>query len=237
MPKRTTRKPGHREGHFAQRSGWLRAAVLGADDGLVSVSSILVGVASGGARVSIMLAAGIAGLVAGAMSMAAGEYVSVSTQRDVEIADRLREQEELQQNPDAEFQELVSLYEARGLSRDLATQVAEALHAKDALSAHLQDEIGQQPAAAAHPWQAALASALSFLVGGIFPIFGVLAMTADRTISIVAITLVGLLVSGVFSGRLSGTPILRPMTRLLLGGGAAMLITAIVGNVVHRFIP
>lgn len=234
--KSRSRRLRHPEGHFAQRSGWLRAAVLGADDGLVSVASILVGVASGGATVGIILSAGIAGLVAGAMSMAAGEYVSVSAQRDVEVADRLREKEELQENPQTEFRELVAIYQARGLSQDLATKVAEALHAKDPLTAHLRDEIGQHPGSKAHPWQAALASAVSFFVGGIFPILGVLMMKTDRSVGIVTVTLLGLLVSGVLSARLSGTPLLKPMTRLLLGGGAALLITALVGHLVHRFV-
>ncbi|NMP24915.1 VIT1/CCC1 transporter family protein [Sulfobacillus harzensis] len=227
----------HYEGHLAGRSGWLRAAVLGADDGLVSVSSIVIGVSASGAPAGLVLAGGIAGLVAGAMSMAAGEYVSVSAQRDVEAADRAREEAELAEDPEGELEELAALYRARGLPRALAQQVAEALHAVDPLEAHLRDEIGQQMETAARPWQAAGASAVSFLLGGIIPFLGLLVSGSfTRVVAIVVVTLMGLLVSGIMSARLAGTPLGRPTLRLVLGGGLAMLATGLVGRLVHLFI-
>lgn len=225
----------HPEGHLAERAGWLRAAVLGADDGLVSVSSIMVGVAASGAGLAPILTAGAAGLMAGAMSMAAGEYVSVSAQKDVELADRLREQAEQEEDPEGELRELAAIYQSRGLSRDLAEQVAVALHAAGPLEAHLRDEIGQTSDTAARPMQAALASASSFFIGGLVPFLGMLAgTTLSRIIVIVCVTLIGLVVSGVLSGRLSGTPPMKPALRLFLGGGAAMLITGLVGQLVHQ---
>ncbi len=224
----------HPEGHLGERSGWLRAAVLGADDGLVSISSIMVGVAASGAGATPILTAGLAGLMAGAMSMAGGEYVSVSTQKDVEIADRLREEAEQEEDPEGELRELAAIYQSRGLPRDLANQVAVALHRSGALEAHLRDEIGQTSDRAARPLQAAFASAASFFIGGLVPFLGMLAgTTLSRTIVIVCVTLIGLVVSGLVSGRLSGTPPLKPALRLFFGGGAAMLTTAIVGQMVH----
>ncbi len=237
MDARTQHAEGrkkHPEGHLGDRAGWLRAAVLGADDGLVSVSSIMVGVAASGAGTAPILTAGLAGLMAGAMSMAAGEYVSVSAQKDVEMADRLREQAEQEEDPEGELRELAAIYQSRGLSRDLADQVAIALHAAGPLEAHLRDEIGQNSDRAARPMQAAFASAASFFIGGLVPFLGMLAATTmSRIVVIVCVTLIGLVVSGVLSGRLSGTPPLRPALRLFLGGGVAMLATAIVGQVVH----
>ncbi len=224
----------HPEGHLSERAGWLRAAVLGADDGLVSVSSIMMGVAASGAGPTPIMAAGVAGLVAGAMSMAAGEYVSVSAQKDVEWADRQRELVEQEEDPEGELRELTAIYQARGLSRELAEQVAVALHAAGPLEAHLRDEIGQRSDTAARPIQAALASAASFFIGGVIPFLGMLAHAPmDRILVIVGVTLIGLLVSGWLSGRLSGTPPLKPALRLFLGGGAAMLITALVGQLVR----
>lgn len=227
----------HHERHFTERSGWLRAAVLGADDGLVSVSSIVIGLAASGASAGLVVAGGIAGLVAGAMSMAAGEYVSVSAQHDVEEADRAVERRELEANPAGELEELAAIYRGRGVPRDLAQQVAEALHAADPLEAHLRDEIGVQTATAARPGQAAGVSALSFFLGGIIPFLGLLIPGAlARVVAIVVVTLGGLAISGLVSARLSGTPFGRPMLRLVIGGGLAMLTTGLVGRLVHLFI-
>lgn len=232
MHQKTGKK--RKEEHLAGRAGWLRAAVLGADDGLVSVSSLMMGVAASGAGPGAIMTAGLAGLVAGAMSMAAGEYVSVSSQRDVELADRRREEEEQEEDPEGELRELTAIYQSRGLSRELAEQVAVALHAAGPLEAHLRDEIGQRPDTAAHPLQAGIASATSFFVGGLVPFLGMLGTSASsRVILIVTVTLIGLIGSGIFSARLSGTPPLGPALRLFLGGGAAMLITALVGQLVH----
>jgi len=187
VPYRGARR--HRERHNAGRAGWLRAAVLGANDGLVSTSSIVVGVATSGARLGVVLTAGIAGLTAGAMSMAVGEYVSVSSQVDVERADQAIESWELATYPAAELAELVGIYEARGLPTGLAEQVAVALTAHGPLEAHLRDELGQTEASHPHPVQAALASASSFTAGGLVPFLGMLAPREPaRLVAIVAVT-------------------------------------------------
>ncbi|GAA2740889.1 VIT family protein [Kitasatospora cinereorecta] len=222
----------HQESHSADRAGWLRAAVLGANDGLVSIASLMVGIAASGASTSAVVTGGLAGLSAGAMSMAAGEYVSVSSQVDVETADRAKEQRELAENPEAELAELTAIYEARGVPQDLARQVALALHEADPLQAHLRDELGQSEHTAAKPLQAALASAASFLMGGLVPFLGLLAGTATaRLWLIVAVTLLGLAGAGVLAARAAGTGVLRPTLRVVLGGGLAMAITAAVGQI------
>ena len=167
----------HAEAHRGQHAGWLRAAVLGANDGLVSTASLMVGVAASGAAAATVLTAGIAGLAAGSMAMAAGEYVSVSSQVDVERGDRAKEQRELAANPHAELAELAGIYRDRGLPDDLANQVAQALHDADPLAAHLRDELGHSQLTAARPLQAAAASAASFLIGGLLPLLGLLAPT------------------------------------------------------------
>lgn len=224
----------HGEAHRAERAGWLRAAVLGANDGLVSTASLMVGVAAAGASPTALVTAGLAGLSAGAMAMAAGEYVSVSAQVDVERADRAKETRELAEHPDLEHAELVGIYRARGVPDDLAVQVVDALHARDPLEAHLRDELGQSRATAARPLQAALTSAVSFLLGGLIPFLGLLAHgTAARAWSIVGVTLLGLVIAGITSGRIAGTTVVRPGLRVLLGGAAAMAITALVGQVAH----
>ena len=224
----------HAESHRAGHAGWLRAAVLGANDGLVSTASLMVGVAASGATAAVVVMAGMAGVAAGAMSMAAGEYVSVSSQVDVERADRAKEQRELAEDPEAELAELAGIYRARGLPEELAAQVAVALHEADPLAAHLRDELGQSETTAARPVQAALASAGSFLVGGLLPFLGLLGSTpAARIWVIVAVTLVGLAVAGVLSARIAGTTVLRPALRVVLGGGLAMAVTAAVGQLAH----
>ena len=221
----------HQESHSAGRAGWLRAAVLGANDGLVSVASLMVGIAASGASTSTVVTGGLAGLSAGAMSMAAGEYVSVSSQVDVETADRAKEQRELAENPAAELAELTAIYRARGVPPDLARQVAVALHEADPLQAHLRDELGQSEHTAAKPLQAALASATSFLVGGLVPFLGLLAGTTTARMGlIVAVTLLGLAAAGVLAARAAGTGVLRPTLRVVLGGGLAVAVTAAVGQ-------
>ncbi|MEU8927468.1 VIT family protein [Kitasatospora sp. NPDC048545] len=224
----------HQESHSAGRAGWLRAAVLGANDGLVSIASLMVGIAASGSSTSTVVTGGLAGLSAGALSMAAGEYVSVSSQVDVETADRAMEQSELAENPAAELAELTAIYQARGLPQDLARQVAGALHEADPLQAHLRDELGQSEHTAAKPVQAALASAASFLLGGLVPFLGLLAgSTTARLWLVVAVTLCGLAGAGVLAARAAGTGVLRPTLRVVLGGGLAMAITAAVGQIAH----
>jgi VIT1/CCC1 family predicted Fe2+/Mn2+ transporter len=225
---------GHSEGHKTGRAGWLRAAVLGANDGLVSTSSLLVGVAASGASTGAVLTAGIAGLSAGAMAMAAGEYVSVSSQSDVESADRRIEMAELAADPEGELEELTQIYQARGVPRELAEQVALALHADDPLQAHLRDELGHHESTKARPRQAAGASAASFTIGGLVPFLGMLATSqGSRLVAIVAVTLVGLAVAGVLGARAAGTNLLRPTMRVLLGGTAAMIVTASIGRIAN----
>jgi VIT1/CCC1 family predicted Fe2+/Mn2+ transporter len=220
------------EDHSTGRMQWLRASVLGANDGLVSISSIMVGVAASGAGTTAAITAGVAGLSAGAMAMAAGEYVSVSSQGDVERADRVLEQKHLAQDPEGELEELAAIYRERGLPADLAAQVAVALHEKDPLAAHLRDELGHTETSAARPVQAALVSAGSYLSGGVIPFLGLLlaSTTAGRMVATVLVTLVGLAVAGMFGARAAGTPTLRPAVRVVVGGGAAMAITTLVGQ-------
>ena len=224
----------HSEAHRAEHAGWLRAAVLGANDGLVSTASLMLGVAAAGAGSGAIVTAGLAGLSAGALSMAAGEYVSVSSQVDLERADRAKEARELAEQPEAELLELAGIYASRGLPDDLALQVAQAMHARDPLAAHLRDELGHTEAGAARPVQAALASAASFLVGGLVPVLGLFAHGAGpRSLAIVLVALVGLAAAGVAGARIAGGPTLRPALRVLIGGAVAMAITAAVGQIAH----
>jgi len=220
--------------HRGHRAGWLRAAVLGANDGLVSTASLMIGVAAARASNSFLITAGIAGITAGAMSMAVGEYVSVRTQHDVEESDRLIEIEHLKVDPDGELLELVEIYEKRGLTPELARSVAEQLHARDALEAHLRDELGQFEHLKARPVQAAIASALSFTLGGLIPFLGAFAPTPGAVaISIVGFTLLGLVITGVVSARTSGAALLKPTVRVLIGGCLGMAITAGIGHFAH----
>lgn len=224
----------HSEAHRGAHAGWLRAAVLGANDGLVSTASLMVGVAASGAAATGVLTAGIAGLAAGSMAMAAGEYVSVSSQVDVERGDRAKETHELATDPDAELAELAGIYRDRGLPAELADQVAHALHDADPLAAHLRDELGHSDITAARPVQAAAASAASFFVGGLIPLLGLLAPTPTTKLwLIVAVTVIGLAVAGVLGAWIAGTKLLRPALRVVIGGGLAMLVTALVGQLVH----
>jgi vacuolar iron transporter family protein len=222
-----------RERHRGQRAGWLRAAVLGADDGIVSVASVAIGVIASGASTKTVLTASAAALVAGAMSMAAGEYVSVSSQRDTERADLDQERKELQANPKDEKRELTEIYVKRGLSAELAGRVAESLMAADPLGAHARDELGLDAAMLARPVQAALSSAASFTVGAVLPVIAFLvAPTSTRTAAVVLSALVALVVLGVAGARAGGAPVLRAALRVGLGGGFAMAVTAGVGRLV-----
>jgi VIT1/CCC1 family predicted Fe2+/Mn2+ transporter len=224
----------HSEGHRGEHAGWLRAAVLGANDGLVSTASLMVGVAASGATAATVLTAGAAGIAAGAMAMAAGEYVSVRSQVDVEHADRAIEARELAANPEAELAELAGIYRQRGVPEPLAQQVAQALHDADPLGAHLRDELGHSDITAARPLQAATASAASFFMGGLLPLLGLLAPTATaRLWLIVAVTLIGLAGTGILGARIAGAHPGRPALRVIIGGGLAMAVTAIVGQLVH----
>jgi len=220
--------------HRTHRAGWLRAAVLGANDGLVSTASLMIGVAAARVSNSFLITAGIAGISAGAMSMAVGEYVSVRAQNDVEESDRLLEIEHLAVDPEGEFLELVEIYVNRGLTPELAREVVEQMHAKDPLEAHLRDELGQFENTRARPVQAAVASALSFTMGGLIPFAGAFAPTAGAVaVSIVSFTLVGLLATGIISARTSGSAILKPTIRVLIGGCLGMAITAGIGHFAH----
>jgi VIT1/CCC1 family predicted Fe2+/Mn2+ transporter len=221
----------HSEVHIVHRIGWLRAAVLGANDGIVSTSSLVVGVAAAGSGSAEILVAGFAGLVAGAMSMAAGEYVSVSSQTDAENADLARERRELVTTPEAELEELTQIYVRRGLDQELATQVAAQLTARDALAAHARDELGISDTVAARPVQAALVSALTFAAGAVVPVLVAMATPADKTSIIVAAsTIVALAILGALGARAGGAGVVRGAIRVTFWGALAMGVTAAVGT-------
>jgi len=221
--------------HRTHRAGWLRAAVLGANDGLVSTASLMIGVvAARSSDQGFLVTAGAAGIAAGAMSMAVGEYVSVRSQNDIEESDRLLEIEHLAVDPEGEFEELVHIYIERGLTRELAVQVVEAMHSRDPLEAHLRDELGQHPHTKARPVQAAVASAISFTFGGLIPFVGAFAPNAGASASsIVGFTIVGLIATGVISARTAGSKILTPTLRVIGGGVLGMAITAGIGHLLH----
>jgi VIT1/CCC1 family predicted Fe2+/Mn2+ transporter len=221
----------HGELHRSERIGWLRAAVLGANDGLISTSSLVVGVAAAQPSRAAVLLAAVAGLVAGALSMAAGEYVSVSSQADTEQADLARERGELATAPEAERAELAGIYQARGLKRDLAIQVADQLMAHDALGAHARDELGIHAATRARPVQAAVASAASFAVGAAPPaVLAALLPAGVLTPGVVGVTLALLLLLGGVAARLGGASVTRGALRVAFWGAVAMGCTAAVGR-------
>ena len=228
----------HLERHRTAHIGWLRAAVLGANDGLISTASLVVGVAASGAGRASVLVAGVAGLVAGAMSMAAGEYVSVSSQADTESADLARERHELATAPDAEKEELAGIYEARGLSPALARQVADQLMERDALVAHARDELGLSAATAARPIQAALASAVAFAVGAALPVVvATIAPTAWLTRLVTASALLLLTVLGAVAARVGGAAMGRGALRVAFWGALAMAASAGVGRLFGTQVP
>jgi VIT1/CCC1 family predicted Fe2+/Mn2+ transporter len=219
--------------HRTHRAGWLRAAVLGANDGLVSTAALMIGVAAAGKQ-DFIITAGVAGITAGAMSMAVGEYISVRSQNDVEESDRLIEIAHLAANPEAELKELQHIYIDRGLSPELALQVALEMHHKDPLEAHLRDELGQHPSTKARPVQAAIASAISFTLGGLIPFAGAFAPTlGTKAWSIVIFTLAGLVLTGIVSAKTAGARLLSPTLRVLIGGALGMAITAGIGRIAH----
>ena len=222
----------HLERHRTAHVGWLRAAVLGANDGLISTSSLVVGVAAAaGADAASVLLTATAGLVAGALSMAAGEYVSVSSQADTESADYERERRELAESPVAEHAELAGIYRGRGLSAALAEQVATELTAHDALGAHARDELGMTEASKARPLQAALTSAAAFALGAALPVVVTAVVPVARISVVVALsTLVLLAGLGAFAAQLGGAPILRGAARVTFWGAVAMASTALVGR-------
>lgn len=224
-------KSKHQERHVLDRSGWLRAAVLGANDGILSTASLIVGVAAAGTPAAQIALTGVAGLVAGAMSMAAGEYVSVSSQADVEAAELAREAAELATDAKAELRELARIYEGRGLDRALAAQVAEQLTAKDALAAHARDELGLSATFEARPVQAALASAASFAAGATVPLLAaILAPRAGLEWIVTGASVLGLAGLGIAGARLADAPALRPMLRVVFWGIVAMAGTALIGR-------
>ena len=221
----------HREMHRSDRAGWLRAAVLGSDDAIVSTASLMIGVAASSASTTQILVAGVAGLVAGAMSMAVGEYVSVSSQRDAELADMDRERHELASEPQAELAELAGIYARRGLDPELAMKVAEQLTAHDDLAAHMRDELGIEPAAMARPFQAAWISAASFASFALVPIAALWVAPATwRIPTIGVISLASLAALGAFGGHLGGASRVRAALRVTFGGALAMAVTATIGR-------
>ncbi|MET0580489.1 MAG: VIT family protein [Pseudoxanthomonas sp.] len=224
----------HREVHRSNRAGWLRASVLGANDGIVSVAGLLVGVAASGASHAVLLTTGLAGLVAGAMSMAAGEYVSVQSQADAEKADLRLEKRELAEDPHTELAELAHIYVRRGLTPELAHQVAEQLMAHDALGAHARDELGITDTLRARPVQAALASASAFTAGAALPIVAVLLAPAGSVAPVtIAVTLVSLFFSGALAAYAGGAPMLRGALRVGFWGAMAMAASYLIGNLFH----
>lgn len=226
-----SRHSRHPELHRSERVGWLRAAVLGANDGIVSVAGLVVGVAASGASASTILATGVAGTVAGAMSMAAGEYVSVQTQADTEEADLAAEKRELHEDPHSELEELSAIYRHRGLDPALARQVAEQLTAHDALGAHARDELGITDTLRARPLQAALASAGAFTCGAALPVLTALLAPVDKVVMMTtASTLLGLCLTGAMAAQAGGAPPLRGAIRVMFWGALAMAAAGGVGR-------
>ncbi len=221
------------ERHLGSRAAWLRAAVLGANDGLISTACLMVGVAAAkGSSRSTILVAGIAGLTAGALSMAAGEFVSVSSQLDSERADIAREQLELEATPDAEHEELVEIYRARGLSPGLARQVADELATQDRLAVHVRDELGLDPDNLAKPIEASVVSAISFAIGASLPILIVILVSAALRVWLtVSVTIVGLVVLGAVGAKLGGAPQGRAAVRVFIGGTLALAISLGIGRI------
>lgn len=223
----------HNERHYTSRTGWLRAAVLGANDGIISISSLVVGIASANAAQSDILLAGVAGLVAGAMSMAAGEYVSVSSQSDLEQADLARERKELIEIPEAELQELTDIYVDRGVEPTLAREISAQMMKKDAIGVHAREELGISDLTTARPLQAAISSAVAFSLGAALPLFSIIMIPPAYFVmlsSILCIALLGLL--GALAAKMGGAPPLKPALRVMIWGATAMGLTALIGHFV-----
>lgn len=227
----------HKETHLIERVGWLRAAVLGANDGLISTSSLIVGVGAAATAQHEVLVAGAAGLVAGAMSMAAGEYVSVSSQADTEEADMARERHELATQPEAELAELTAIYIQRGVQPDLARQVAEQMMAKDAFAAHARDELGLASHVMARPVQAAFTSAATFASGAALPLIVALFSPAGTVVWTVSFAcLIGLAALGAIGARAGGAAMFKPTLRVVFWGAVAMVTTAVIGTLIGKAI-
>ena len=225
------------KGNIALRLNWLRAGVLGGNDGIVSTAGIVLGVAGATATRSTILTAGIAGLAAGAMSMAVGEYVSVSSQRDSEKALLEKERGELRDTPDEELAELTDMYAAKGLTHDLAAEVAEQLTALDALAAHAEVELGIDPVNLTSPWHAAFASMVAFTLGALLPLVAITVPPADLRVPVTVLAvLAALAVTGVVSGRLGKAPLSRPLWRNVIGGSVAMAVTYGIGTLVGHVV-
>ncbi|QBA63723.1 VIT1/CCC1 transporter family protein [Muriicola soli] len=220
-----------KEDHYLSRSGWLRASILGANDGILSTASLIIGVAAASTSRESIVLAGVAGLVAGALSMAAGEYVSVSSQTDIETSDLAREQQELVDMPDEELEELAMIYRQRGLSPDLAMKVAKELTEYDALGAHARDELGINSMTRARPLQAALASGASFILGGVLPVIA--AMLLPVSYMIVwqyVLTTLFLIILGAYAARAGGSSVKKAILRITFWGTVAMGVTAYIGH-------
>ena len=214
--------------HRANRAGWLRAAVLGSNDGLVSTASLMIGIAAAN-KSEFLITAGLAGIAAGSMSMAVGEYVSVKSQNDIEKSDREIEIKQQATDPEGEFAELVEIYMERGLSKPLATEVVTAFYKKDPLDAHLRDELGYFEHTKARPVQAAIASAIAFTVGGVIPLAGALISKSNQVVFILIFTAVGLTTAGFISAKIAASPLFKTIARIFLGGALGVIITAGIG--------
>ncbi|HEY3804209.1 MAG TPA: VIT family protein [Kofleriaceae bacterium] len=220
----------HHELHRSQRGGWLRAAVLGSNDAIVSTSSLMMGVAASETSTTTVMIAGVAGLAAGALSMAVGEFVSVSSQHDAELADIAIEKRELAETPEGELRELAGIYRERGLDHGLAMEVAKQLTKHDGLAAHLRDELGIEAHNSARPLQAAWVSAASFSSFALIPLAALVLVPSHPLYAIPTASLVGLSVSGAFGAYLGGAPMLRASLRVTIGGAIAMALTALIGR-------
>jgi vacuolar iron transporter family protein len=217
--------------HYIHRSNWLRATVLGANDGIISISSLAIGIATASNTREPIILAAVAGLVAGALSMAAGEYVSVSSQTDIEKADIEREKDELQEMPEAELNILAHIYEKRGLKKETALQVAKELTEFDALGAHIRDELGINEISQANPMQAALASGGAFTTGGLLPLLVTFfAPVKAMEYWLYGFTLISLIILGIISAKAGGASILKAIIRITVGGSIAMILSAFVGH-------
>ena len=222
------------EDHRAHKAGWLRAAVLGVNDGLVSIASLMVGIVAAKQSESVIVTTAMAGIAAGALSMAVGEYVSVRSQVDIEESDRAIEAKQHATNPEGEFLELVQIYMQRGLKEDLAKQVAEQMHQHDALETHMRDELGQFEHTKARPVQAAVASAISFTIGGLIPFAGFhLPLINSDPLRIFIVTVIGLAIAGYLSARTAGTHLIKATSRVVIGGVIGMIITGAIGALAH----
>ncbi|WP_373777409.1 VIT family protein [Glaesserella sp.] len=223
----------HTEHHLSHRSNWLRAGVLGANDGLISTASLMTGMVAAQPEFQTLLLTGVSALVAGGISMAAGEYVSVSSQADTEKADVEMEKRELERNPNGELEELIQIYQQRGLTRELATDVAKQLTEHNALDAHMRDEIGISEASFANPLQAALSSAAAFAVGAVIPLIVTILLPMNVLLyGLVISTLLGLATLGYISAKLGGAPIMPAIGRIVIWGTLAMGITGLIGKLV-----